>query len=128
VFGINNAVAQAQALISRAEGTRAKADALIDDIQDGVKADIVFDEGAMTKLMDMFTNKRGGKLSVTIDPTWDKASGTKALFKGGPYDKQKFRVEEGTEEITLKGGHRYKWTGHHFEFQPPKKKRKKAAP
>lgn len=53
-------------------------------------------------------------IRVDIDPEVDTYPARIAMFVGGPYDGKQFVVDERRLELTLKGGHLYKWDGKQF--------------
>lgn len=126
VFGVGKRIeAAVMAELARTAATRQKADRLLDkaeglmdDVQDGFRAIIGIEALNLIKAAMM-----GGKLddavTVDVDITWDRKSGDRAIFKGGDYDGQSFKIpaeaiDSGT--IILKGGQKYAWNGYVWEF------------
>ena len=122
MFGrINGLINRGHRDLGQAELVLELAKALIADVQDGVAVTVHVNDGAAHKIISHFLKGKGGALPLTvaIDPTYDTHSGKQAKCIGGPYNDRKFEIpDEDVEDgdMTLKGGHRYKWDGHFFRY------------
>ena len=129
MFGrVRRLMAKAEAELNHAHRTMDSAQltlelakALIADIQDGVAVRAQFDPEAAKTLVGLLTGKAADiPITVTIDPEYDTHPSEIAKFVGGHYDGQAFRIPAGSMasgEITLSGGHKYKWDGKVFRYE-----------
>jgi hypothetical protein len=96
------------------------AQALIEDFQDGVAVRMQVDDAAAVSLAKIVLGKGGEvPMAITVDPEWDTKPGEVSMLVGGPYDGKSYRIpgadmEDG--DMTLQGGHRYKWDGKVFRY------------
>ena len=113
-------IAKGDRLANKADWTLEFAQALLDDIQDGVGITIHVDDNAARWLITHLFKGQGGDLTLTIgiDPTWDTIPGKVAEFKGGSHDGKRYTVTEGTTQMVLAPDNEvYIWTGHVFQYQ-----------
>ena len=105
----NLTMAQAQALLAVAE-------ALVEDLADGVGITVNVDAGAAKTIMGIMLGKAGKlPLSVQIDPTVDTLPSTICDFVGGSHDGKRYSIADtANRQIKLKGPNGpelYEWDG-----------------
>lgn len=113
-------IARGHQVANNADLTLTMAQALIDDIQDGVEVRVQVSDNAAGQIARLVLGSGGEfPLSVTLDPEWDRNPGDQSRFRGGPYDGRVYKIpreDVNDGEIVLKGGHVYRWTGKEFAF------------
>ena len=113
-------IARGHAVANQAELTLQLAQALIEDIQDGLAVKFIVDDDAAKQVAKLLIG-HGGEfpVAIAIDPEYDTNPSPVSKFVGGPYDGKLYRIPEPDVEdgdMTLKGGHRYKWDGKVFRY------------